>query len=91
MVRHDLINKWLQPDLGFKKNRNKNIMVIKLIKQKYGAGKITPNLHLSLHLHECAYNYEPLYVFWCFLFEKMNGVLGKVSSYYINFITYSIL
>jgi hypothetical protein len=65
------------------------IKVIKLIEQKYGAGKITPNLHLSLHLHECAYDYGPLYVFWCFSFERMNGVLGKFLVY-ISFITYSI-
>ena len=53
------------------------ITVIKLIERKYGSNKITPNLHLSLHLNECAYDYGPLYVFWCFSFERMNGILGK--------------
>jgi hypothetical protein len=61
------------------------ITIIKLIEQKYGAGKITPNLHLSLHLYECACDYGPLYSFWCFSFERMNGILGKFDElYYLN-------
>jgi hypothetical protein len=53
------------------------IRIIKLIEEHYGEGKITPNLHLSLHLCECSYDYGPLYSFWCFSFERMNGILGK--------------
>ena len=45
------------------------IEIIKLIERHYGEGKITPNLHLSLHLCECAYDYGPLYLFWYFSFE----------------------
>ena len=81
IIRQDLLDKV----------HKRLITIIKLIERKYGAEKITPNLYLSLHLKECVYNYEPLYIFWCFSFERMNGVLGKVSSHYINFITYSIL
>ena len=46
------------------------IKIIKLIERKYVQEKITPNLYLSLHLCECAYDYGPLYVFWCFFFLK---------------------
>jgi hypothetical protein len=53
------------------------IRIIKLIEEHYGEGKITPNLHLSLHLCECSYDYGPLYSFWYFSFERMNGILGK--------------
>ncbi|GBB84695.1 hypothetical protein RclHR1_11280005 [Rhizophagus clarus] len=53
------------------------VKIIKLIEEHYGEGKITPNLHLSLHLCECSYDYRPLYSFWCFSFERMNGVLGN--------------
>ena len=59
------------------------ITIIKLIEQKYGVVKITPNLHLSLHLKECVCDYGPLYVFWCFSFERMNGILGKFLLNYI--------
>ena len=55
------------------------IKIIKLIEEHYGEGKIMPNLHLSLHLCECSYDYKPLYSFWCFSFEHINGVLGKAN------------
>jgi len=57
------------------------IEIIRLIEEKYGEGKISSNLHLSLHLCECTYDYGPLYSFWCFSFERMNGFLGKIYSY----------
>ena len=50
--------------------------VNKLIEEHYGQGAITPNLHLSLHLAECCLDYGPLYAFWCYSFERMNGLLG---------------
>jgi Transposase family tnp2 len=53
------------------------IEIVKLIEENYGRNKITPNLHLSLHLHECSSDYGPLYAFWCFSFERMNGIIGK--------------
>ncbi len=53
------------------------IGLIELIEEKYGRNKITPNLHLSLHLSDCSYDYGPQYAFWCFSFERMNGILGK--------------
>jgi hypothetical protein len=59
---------------------NRLIEIVKLIEENYGRDKITPNLHLSLHLCECSYDYGPLYAFWCFSFERMNGTLGNVKS-----------
>jgi hypothetical protein len=52
------------------------IELLKLIEINYGKEVITPNLHLSLHLSECCMDYGPLYSFWCFSFERMNGILG---------------
>ena len=48
----------------------------KLIERKYGQEKISLNLHLCLHICECALDYDPLSSFWCFSFEWMNGILG---------------
>ena len=48
-----------------------------LVEEHYGSEKITPNLHLCLHIKECCQDYGPLCSFWCFSFERMNGVLGK--------------
>ena len=58
----------------------KLVEIVKIIEQNYGRDMITPNLHLSLHLCECAKDFGPLYAFWCFSFERMNGVLGKLIS-----------
>jgi hypothetical protein len=55
----------------------KLVEIVKIIEQNYGRDMITPNLHLSLHLYECAKDFGPLYAFWCFSFERMNGVLGN--------------
>lgn len=54
------------------------IEIVRLIEQHYGRDKITPNLHLSLHLCECSIDFGPLYAFWCFSFERMNGILGML-------------
>lgn len=71
-----LVSRILEKDL-IQEAHGRLIEIIKLIEMHYGRDKITPNLHLSLHLHDCSTDYGPLYAFWCFSFERMNGILGK--------------
>ena len=59
---------------------NRLLSVAKLIEKHYGPEFITPNIHLSLHLTECCLDYGPLYSFWCFSFERMNGILSEFSE-----------
>ena len=47
----------------------------------YGAKFCTINLPLHLHLKECIIDYGPLYGWWCFAFERYNGMVG---NYYTN-------
>ena len=47
----------------------------------YGKDNCTINMHLHGHLQECVKDYGPVYSFWCFAFERMNGILG---SYHTN-------
>jgi hypothetical protein len=54
------------------------LKMVKLIENNYGPEKITPNLHLCLHICECVLDYGPLYSFWCFSYERMNGLLGML-------------
>ena len=54
------------------------LKMVKLIEEIYGSEKITPNLHLCLHICECVMDYGPLYAFWCFSYERMNGLVGKL-------------
>ena len=53
----------------------------KQFKQLYGDKECTPNMHLHLHLKDSIKDYGPVYSFWCFAFERFNGVLG---SYHTN-------
>ena len=47
----------------------------------YGKDLVTPNMHLHGHLKECLLDYGPFHSFWCFSFERFNGILG---SYHTN-------
>ena len=51
-----------------------------LIEKYYGKELITPNIHLSLHIAECCCDYRLIYSFWCYSFERMNGILGKFPN-----------
>jgi hypothetical protein len=60
------------------------LQVVCLIEDNYRPEVITPNLHLCLHITECCQDYGPLYSFWCYSFERMNGILGNfIILYYL--------
>ena len=46
----------------------------------FGNEFITPNMHLHCHLFECITDYGPLHSFWCFAFERYNGILGSMPN-----------
>ncbi|GET54634.1 hypothetical protein GLOIN_2v1776801 [Rhizophagus irregularis DAOM 181602=DAOM 197198] len=56
------------------------LKVATLIEENYGPERITPNLHLCLHIADCCQDYGPLYSFWCFSFERMNGILSSFPN-----------
>src|SRR5687768_10877316 len=56
------------------------LKIVMLVEENYGQEKIIPNLHLCLHIKECYQDYRLLYSFWCFSFERMNGILGKLCQ-----------
>lgn len=62
------------------------LKVATLIEENYGSERITPNLHLCLHIADCCRDYGPLYSFWCFSFERMNGILGKLLCKLFNYL-----
>uniref|UniRef100_A0A1X7V2A2 Uncharacterized protein n=1 Tax=Amphimedon queenslandica TaxID=400682 RepID=A0A1X7V2A2_AMPQE len=45
-----------------------------------GKSACTPNMHLHLHLKDCLNNFGPLYSFWCYAFERYNGLLGSFPT-----------
>ena len=48
--------------------------------ERYGTDCCVPNMHLSLHIKDCILDYGSVYGFWCFSFERYNGILGKYHS-----------
>ena len=57
------------------------VQFCKVFETLYGAKHCTVNMHLHLHLKEIVLDYGPVYSFWCFSFERMNGILG---DYFTN-------
>ena len=50
------------------------------VESLYCKDSITPNMHLHCHLAECICNYGPVYAFWCFSFERYNGILSTYQQ-----------
>ena len=48
--------------------------------QLYGVKACTPNLHLHCHLKDCISDFGPATAFWLFGCERLNGILGSVST-----------
>ena len=46
----------------------------------YGKDLVTPNMHLHGHLKQCLLDYGPFHSFWCFSFERFNGILGSFHT-----------
>ena len=46
----------------------------------FGWKSITPNMHLHCHLRSCIVDYGPLHGFWCYAFERFNGILGSMPN-----------
>lgn len=46
----------------------------------YGSEKVTPNMHLHMHILSCIKDYGPIYSFWLFSFERYNGLLGNYRT-----------
>ena len=59
---------------------------LKKFEDLYGKEYCTINLHLHAHLTECVKDFGPVYSFWLFSFERMNGILGafKTNSHDIS-------
>lgn len=60
-----------------------NILFIrfgKKVEQLYGAKVVTPNMHFHAHLAECVEDFGPVQTFWCFAFERFNGLITDIPT-----------
>ena len=48
--------------------------------QLYKREHLVFNMHLSCHIKECILDYGPIHAFWCFGFERFNGILGSYPN-----------
>ena len=53
------------------------IQFCKRVERLYGTTTITPNMHLHGHLKDVILDYGPIQEFWCYSFERFNGILGN--------------
>ena len=52
----------------------------KKFEKLHGPSKVRPNMHLHGHLKDCILDFGPMDNFWCFSFERYNGILGSFST-----------
>ena len=52
----------------------------KSVEALYGKHVITPNMHLHNHLKEVILDHGPVTSFWCFSFERFNGIMGSTTT-----------
>lgn len=60
-----------------------DLLLLKFCRQfesLYGKDAVTPNMHLHCHLKEIIEDHGPVYSFWCFSFERYNGIMGSVTT-----------
>ena len=46
----------------------------------FGKNEVTPNMHMHAHLRDCCLDVGPVYSFWCFSFERYNGILEHLQK-----------
>ena len=49
----------------------------------YGSECCTPNMHMCCHIKDCLLDFGPLSAFWCFPYERYNGLLEGISKSWI--------
>ena len=50
----------------------------------YGKDMCTPNMHMACHLKDIMLDYGPVHGFWCFSFERYNGMLEAMHKAWVN-------
>ena len=66
-----------------KRADEKLIEFCKEYEKVYGKNNCIPNMHMHLHLCQCIKSYGPSSAFWCFPFERFNGIMGRFQNNWI--------
>ena len=71
------------PVLSHSDLKKADMLLLKFCRQfevLYGKDSVRVNMHLHCHLKECVEDYGPEYSFWCFAFERYNGIPGSTTT-----------
>ena len=62
--------------------RHSNIIIeyCKEFRKLYGKEKLVINMHLACHLQQFVLDYGPINGFWCYGFERFNGIIGSFPN-----------
>ena len=55
-----------------------------IYEQLYGKDRCTPNMHMVCHLKDIFLDYGPVHGYWCFSFERYNGMLEAMHKSWVN-------
>ncbi|ORX45067.1 hypothetical protein DM01DRAFT_1294826, partial [Hesseltinella vesiculosa] len=50
------------------------------VRSLYGRHAVTINMHLHAHLVDNLLDFGPVYSFWCFGFERYNGIIKNINT-----------
>ena len=56
------------------------VLFVEKFAELFGKEHVTPNMHMYLHLKNCLKKFGPVYGFWCFSFERYNGILESFCT-----------
>ena len=56
------------------------VIFCKEFEKLYSKKSVTPNMHLHCNLKDIIMDHGPVHSYWCFSFERYNGIMGRVST-----------
>ena len=69
-------HKLLKPTISIQEIDDTHNLLVSFV-ELFGKEHVAPNMHIHLHLKNCLKEFGPAYGFWCFSFERYNGILGS--------------
>lgn len=73
------------------KYRQEMVKYRKKLKSLFPNYKCHPNHHMAFHIHDFIIEYGPVHGWWTFPYERLNGVLQRISTNYHEGKHYSFL
>lgn len=73
-----------QPVINTEQVLQAHDLIVTTYEELYGKDKCTPNMHMVCHLKDIMLDYGPVHGYWCFAFERYNGLLEAMHKSWVN-------